>query len=133
LSGKPCTHAIYLFGTVKQRMRQLNIEDFVHDYYSVERFKMVYQFQINLMSDKSGWPKVDVGIEMIPLPLQRAAGIPRKQRIKASGEPGKRGPHQCKRCFQFGHVEKGCNATQAELEQELLPPRPKKRKKTKVM
>jgi hypothetical protein len=25
-------------------MRQLNIEDFVHDYYSVERFKMVYQF-----------------------------------------------------------------------------------------
>jgi hypothetical protein len=133
LSGKPWTHAIYLFGTVKQRMRQLNIEDFVHDYYSVERFKMVYQFQINLMSDKSGWPKVDVGIEMIPLPLQRAAGIPRKQRIKASGEPGKRGPHQCKRCFQFGHVEKGCNATQAELEQELLPPRPKKRKKTKVM
>lgn len=80
MSGKPCTHAIYLFGTVKQRIRQLNIEDFVHDYYSVERFKMVYQFQINLMSDKSGWPKVDVGFEMIPLPLQRAAGRPRKQR-----------------------------------------------------
>jgi hypothetical protein len=80
LSGKPCTHAIYLFGTVKQRIRQLNIEDFVHDYYLVERFKMVYQFQINPMSDKSGWPKVDVGFEMIPLPLQRAAGRPRKQR-----------------------------------------------------
>jgi hypothetical protein len=52
----------------------------VHDYYLVERFKMVYQFQINPMSDKSGWPKVDVGFEMIPLPLQRAAGRPRKQR-----------------------------------------------------
>lgn len=84
------------------------------------------------MSDKSGWPKVDVGFEIIPLPLQRAAGRPRKQRIKASGEPGKRRPHQCKRCFQFGHVEKDCsNATQAELEQELPPPRPKKGKKAK--
>ena len=80
------------------------------------------------MNDKSKWPKVDLGFEMIPPPLQRAAGRPRKQRIKASGEPGKRGPYQCKRCFQFGHIEKGCNATQAELEQELPPPRPKKGK-----
>ena len=49
VSRKPCTHAIYLFGKVNQ----LNIEDFVHDYYSVERFKMAYQFQIALMNDKS--------------------------------------------------------------------------------
>ena len=129
VSGKPCTHAIYLFGKV----RQLNIEDFVHDYYSVERFKVAYQFQITPMNDKSEWPKVDLGFEMIPPPLQRAAGRPRKQRIKASGEPGKRGPYQCKRCFQFGHIEKSGNATQAELEQELPPPRPKKGEKTKVM
>jgi hypothetical protein len=27
-----------------------------------------------------------------------------------------------KRCFRFGHIEKGCNATQAELEQDLPPP-----------
>ncbi|KAG2659387.1 hypothetical protein PVAP13_1KG353410 [Panicum virgatum] len=81
------------------------------------------------MNDKSEWLKVDLGFEMIPSPLQRAAGRPRKQRIKASGEPGKRGPCQCKRCFQFGHIEKSCNATQVELEQELPPPRPKKGKK----
>ena len=129
VSGKPCTHAIYLFGKV----RQLNIEDFVHDYYSVERFKMAYQFQIAPMNDKSQWPKVNLGFEMIPPPLQRATGRPRKQRVKARGEPGKRGPYQCKKCFQFGHIEKGCNATQAELEQELPPPRPKKGKKTKVI
>ena len=91
--------------------------------------KVAYQFQITTMNDKSKWPKVDLGFEMIPPPLQRAAGRPRKQRIKASGEPGKRGPYQCKRCFQFGHIEKSCNATQAELEQELPPPRPKKGKK----
>ena len=112
---------------------QLNIEDFVHDYYSVERFKMAYQFQIALMNDKSEQPNVSLGFEMIPPPLQRAAGRPRKQRVKAKGEPRKRGPYQYERCFQFEHIEKGCNATQAELEQELPPPRPKKGKKTKVI
>jgi hypothetical protein len=66
---------------------------------------------------------------MIPPKLERPAGRPRKKRIKASGEAGKRGPYQCKRCFHFGHIEKGCTATQAELEQDLPPPRPKKAKK----
>lgn len=110
----------------------VKIEDFVDDYYSVERFKLAYQFEVIPMGDKSQWPKNDPGFEMVPPPLERPAGRPRKQRIKASGEPGKRGPYQCKRCFKFGHIEKGCNATQAELEQELPPPRPKKTKKAKV-
>jgi hypothetical protein len=82
VSGKLCTHAIYLFGKV----RQLNIEDFIHDYYSIERFKMAYQFQIAPMNDKSEWLTIDPGFEMILPPLQRAAGRPRKKRIKACGE-----------------------------------------------
>lgn len=127
VSGKPCTHAIFSLG--KFRQKELKIEDFVDDYYSVERFKLAYQFEVIPMGDKSQWPKNDPGFEMVPPPLERPAGRPRKQRIKASGEPGKRGPYQCKRCFKFGHIEKGCNATQAELEQELPPPRPKKQKK----
>jgi hypothetical protein len=66
------------------------------------------------MGDKSHWPKFDLGFKMIPPKLERPPGRPRKKRIKASGEAGKRGPYQCKKCFQFGHIEKGCNATQAE-------------------
>ncbi|KAJ1254101.1 hypothetical protein BS78_K118700 [Paspalum vaginatum] len=69
---------------------------------------------------------------MNPPPVKRPAGRPRKQRIKASGELEKRGPYQCKTCFKFGHLEKGCYATQAELEQELPPPHPKKTEKAKV-
>jgi len=125
ISRKPCTHAIALFG----KDRQLNIENFVDDYYSVERFKAAYQFVITPMGDKTQWPNFDPGFKMIPPKLERPAGRPRKKRIKASGEAGKRGPYQCKRCFQFGHIEKSCTATQAELEQELPPPRPKKPKK----
>jgi hypothetical protein len=55
---------------------------------------------------------------------------PRTNWVGPSGEPGKRGPYQCKRCYQFRHIEKGCNATQAELEQDLPPPRPKKGNKS---
>jgi hypothetical protein len=124
VSGKPCTHAIFLFGKVKR----LNIEDYVDDYYSIEKFKLAYEFEVTPMGDKSQWPKNDPSFEVVPPPLERPAGRPRKQRIKASGEPGKRGPYQCKRCFKFGHIEKGCYATQAELEQELPPPPPKNRK-----
>ncbi|CAO2200098.1 unnamed protein product [Urochloa humidicola] len=127
ISGKPCTHAIALFG----QLQKLNIENFVDDYYSVERFKSAYQFAATPMGDKTEWPKLDPGFKMIPPKLERPAGRPRKKRIKASGEAGARGPYQCKRCFQFGHIEKGCYATQAELEQELPPPRPKKQRKSK--
>jgi len=124
ISRKPCTHAIALFGKV----RQLNIENFVDDYYSVERFKAAYQFVITPMGDKTQWPNFDPGFKMIPPKLERPAGRPRKKRIKASGEAGKRGPYQCKRCFQFGHIEKSCTATQAELATSS-----KKNKKAKVL
>ena len=80
------------------------------------------------MGDKTQWPNFDPGFKMIPPKLERPAGRPRKKRIKASGEAEKRGTYQCKRCFQFGHIEKSCTATQAELEQELPPPCPKKQK-----
>jgi hypothetical protein len=100
VSGKPCTHAIALFCQLKK----LNIEDFVDDYYFVERFKSAYQFTIALLGDKTEWPKFDPGFEMIPPKLERHSGRPRKKRIKASGEAGKRGPYQCKRCFHFGHI-----------------------------
>ena len=70
MSGKPCTHAIFLFGKV----RQLKVEDYMDDYYSVERFKVAYQFEITPMGDKSQWPKNDPGFEVVPPPLERPVG-----------------------------------------------------------
>jgi hypothetical protein len=61
--------------------------------------KAAYQFQITDINDTSEWPRVNLGFEMIPTPLRRAAGRLRKQRIKAKGEQGKRTPYLCKRCF----------------------------------
>jgi hypothetical protein len=65
---------------------------------------------------------VDPGFVMVPPKLERPAGRPRVRRIRSSGEAGKRGPYQCKRCFQFGHIEKTCREPPAELGDELPSP-----------
>ncbi|CAN6196957.1 unnamed protein product [Urochloa humidicola] len=83
------------------------------------------------MVDKSQWPVIDPGFEMLPPKLERAAGRPRVKRIKARGEPGKRGPYQCKKCFQFGHIEKGCYEPPTELGAKLPPSFAAKSKKRK--
>ncbi|KAG2576755.1 hypothetical protein PVAP13_6NG069850 [Panicum virgatum] len=83
------------------------------------------------MVDKSQWHVVDPGFEMLPPKLERAAGRPRVKRIKARGEPGKRRQYQCKRCLQFGHIEKGCFEPPTELGVELPPSFAAKSKKRK--
>ncbi|PUZ39611.1 hypothetical protein GQ55_9G340400 [Panicum hallii var. hallii] len=83
------------------------------------------------MVDKSEWRVADPGFQMLPPKLERSAGRPRVKRIKSRGEPGKRGPYQCKRCFQFGHIEKGCRKPPIELGAELPPSLPAKSGKRK--
>ena len=61
---------------------------------------------------------------MVSPKLERSAGRPRVKRIKSNGEPGKRGPYQCKRCFQFRHIEKGCSEPSTEVAVELPPAAP---------
>ena len=61
---------------------------------------------------------------MVPPKLERSAGRPKVKRIKSKGEPGKRGLYQCKRCFQFGHIKKGCSELPTELAVELPPTAP---------
>jgi hypothetical protein len=122
ISGKPCTHVIsFIFS-----LRGIKIEDYVHEYYSLESFKVAYQFEVNPMVDKSQWRVADPGFETLPPKLERSAGRPRVKRIKNRGEPGKRGPYQCHRCFQFGHIEKGCREPPTELSVELPPSLPTK-------
>ena len=71
------------------------------------------------MDDKSQWPTVSLDFDMKPPIVVRGTGRPKKKRIKAKGEPGKRGPYQCKRYFQFGHIEKGCTNPQVQPDEDL--------------
>jgi hypothetical protein len=83
------------------------IQTYVDDYYSVEKFKAAYAGRIPSMTDKSQWIHVDLGFKVHP-PLQKAvAGRPRVQRIRGWLEPGRK-IVKCKRCKEPGHMEKTC-------------------------
>jgi hypothetical protein len=67
------------------------LEDFVHDYYSVQRFKNTYNRLIEPLLDKTQCPKVDIPFP-IGAPLdKKGVGRYRKLRIKGCLEGGSGG------------------------------------------
>ncbi|XP_037465458.1 uncharacterized protein LOC119337427 isoform X4 [Triticum dicoccoides] len=90
-TGKPCQHVL-AFVTSQERV---NLEQFVHEYYSVDRFKAAYGREIEPMTDKSQWPRVELPF-VVGAPLaKRNKGRQRKLRIKG--------------CLEGGHKKKGAN------------------------
>jgi len=88
-TGKPCQHALALI--TAQRSADVKLEDFVHDYYSVQRFKDAYKRLIEPLPDKTHWPKVDLPFS-VGAPLdKKGPGRWRKLRIKGCLEGGSGG------------------------------------------
>jgi hypothetical protein len=83
-TGKPCGHVL----AYVTRKRGIDIEQFVHDYYSVNRFRAAYGREIEPMTDKTQWPQVDlpflVGAPLAKMPRGRL----RKLRMKGWDEGG---------------------------------------------
>ena len=125
-TGKPCQHALALI--TQQPTRDVQMENFVNEYYSVERFKNAYKRLIEPLPDRSQWVKVDLELE-IGAPLgRRSVGRQRKNRIKGALEGGSggkkkteklvcnyegmktekekkriKGPTTCRNCGLLGH------------------------------
>uniref|UniRef100_A0A8R7UNW4 SWIM-type domain-containing protein n=1 Tax=Triticum urartu TaxID=4572 RepID=A0A8R7UNW4_TRIUA len=111
-TGKPCDHAL-AFINVLQARNFVNMEDYVHEYYSVSRFRAAYEGVIEPLTDKNQWPHVDTGFVLrppIPIGKKKGAGRTRKQRIKSWWEGGSRkgSLNKCKKCGEIGHREAGC-------------------------
>ena len=88
-TGKPCRHALVLL--TAQQSADVKLEDFVHDYYSVQRFKNAYKRLIEPLPDKTQWPKVDIPFS-VGAPLdKKGVGRYRKLRIKGCLEGGSGG------------------------------------------
>ena len=87
----------------------MRIDDFVHEYYSVARFKATYEDRVEPMPDRSQWPEIDLGFKVHPPLLGRAAGRPKVQRQRGCLEknPDKK-KVRCSRCGGFGHFAKTC-------------------------
>ena len=62
VTGLPCTHALCIITS----FRGYNIEDYVHEYYSVAKFKKAYEKSVKPMTDRKQWPKVDPGFKLWP-------------------------------------------------------------------
>jgi hypothetical protein len=111
-TGKPCDHAL-AFINVLQARNFVNMEDYVHEYYSVSRFRAAYAGEIEPLTDKNQWPHVDMGFVLrAPLPTgnKKGAGRTRKQRMKSWWEGGSRkgSSNKCNKCGKLGHREAGC-------------------------
>jgi hypothetical protein len=61
-TGKPCTHALCLI--TAQEFRDVKMEDFVDDYYSVANFTTAYSRVVPPIGDKSFWPEVPFAKEV---------------------------------------------------------------------
>jgi hypothetical protein len=97
-TGKPCQHVL-AFVT---RQRGVDLEQFVHNYYSVNMFRAAYSREIEPMTDKSQWPHVE-------LPFGVGAPLPK-------GEVGRRRKLRIKGCLEGGHKKKGVKSTGGDNE-----------------
>jgi hypothetical protein len=105
ITGKPCRHAL---ASILSN-RGLQIKDFVHEFYSVDKFRAAYADGVPTMPDRADWPQVELGYKLLPPKQKRAAGRPRVQRIRGSAEQrANKRKVRCRRCKGFGHFQKTC-------------------------
>ena len=62
VTGKPCRHALAWILS-----NRLQIKDFVHEYYSVARFRAAYVDRVPPMPDMAEWSQVDLCYKLLPL------------------------------------------------------------------
>jgi hypothetical protein len=62
------------------------MDDFVHEYFSVDWLKKAYTCSFNSMTSKDNWSHVDLGYKIKKPKLRRKPGRPRNSRIKSYDE-----------------------------------------------
>lgn len=108
VKGLPCIHALYFITSLRGPVSE--IEPYVHEFYSVAKFKAAYADNIPAMVGKQQWDIVDPGFKLHAPVLRRPKGRPRKTRIRSSAEGAGVGARKrkCKRCGGFGHIARLC-------------------------
>jgi hypothetical protein len=117
------------------------MEDFINEYYSIERFRNAYKRLIEPLSDKKQWSKVDIS-SFISAPLhKRDVDRQKKNRFKALLEGGgdsktysakgneskkdkkvHRGHVKCPNCGELGHRQSSykCLFNGTKKRQEII-------------
>ena len=108
VTGKPCIHA--LFFVTSLRGEASGIDQYVHKFYSVEKFRATYADNLPALEGKQQWEIVNPGFKLSAPVQNRAPGRPRKTRIRSSSEGKGLGPRRkkCGRCGGRGHHANKC-------------------------
>ncbi|KAM3391318.1 hypothetical protein ACQJBY_012784 [Aegilops geniculata] len=61
---------------------------YLHEYYSVQKFKAAYASPIPALTNQSQWPEVEIEFTLCPPVTRRKAGRPKQSRFKAWFEKG---------------------------------------------
>ncbi|XP_058008374.1 uncharacterized protein LOC131182921 [Hevea brasiliensis] len=106
ITGLPCKHAARAIGFVRG-----NIEEYYDDYYNIAYYLRVYVGTLHLVPQKDIKPDVEYP-SMLPPPLRRQPGRPRKVRRRDESEPLAKSMRSiavtCARCNQTGHNRRTC-------------------------
>ena len=106
VTGKPCTHALAFIAKLS---RQVQMDDFVHEYFSVDRLKKTYECTFNPMTSKDRWTHVNLDYKIHKPILRRKPGRPRNSRIKSYDEAStSKKKRPCFECNELGHTAKHC-------------------------
>jgi hypothetical protein len=106
VTGKPCTHALAF---IARPSRKVHMDEFVHDYFSVDRFKKTYAGTFNPMTSNDNWPRVDFDYKIKNPLLRRKPVRPRITKIKSYDEAGTSKMRKpCSECNEPGHIAKYC-------------------------
>ena len=84
------------------------MDEFVHEYFSVERFRKAYAGVFIPMTSKHQWQRVEIGYKIRKPKLRRKPGRPKISRIKAWDEAGTTKKRKCIECNELGHTARYC-------------------------
>ena len=115
LSGLPCAHAM-----AAMREHRVKVEDYVDDYYSIEKYKKAYVCTINPINGRNLWEQVGVQIHSLEFkdtkknlafkrkPEEGESSCRRSKRC-GTGQVSRKGQkHTCSKCGGVGHTKKTC-------------------------
>jgi hypothetical protein len=108
ITGQPCIHALYFITSMRGPVSE--IDQYVHEFFSVAKFNATYAENVPAMEGKQQWDVVDPGF-ILSAPVQnRPPGRPRKTRIRAKSEGKGLGGRRkkCSRCGRLGHRGSHC-------------------------
>ncbi|KAL9360235.1 hypothetical protein Peur_048358 [Populus x canadensis] len=103
LNGFPCSHAVAVLQHIGR-----DVYDYCSKFYTTEAYRLTYSESIKPVPtvDKPA-PQELSEVQVLPSPLRRISGSPKKRRIRSRGVVKR--PLHCSRCKGEGHNKVSCN------------------------